>query len=84
MVEQMKLPRQRLRAMQDRWQRDYDTLESTYGDWMNDAEADGMAYIETMRNLITAIAMINGMITAHRRGDGKEPAQTQPPSSPAI
>lgn len=63
----VKLTRQRLRTMRDRWQRDYDTLESVYGDWVEYAEHDGDAYIETMRNLGTAIAWIDGMITSGLR-----------------
>jgi hypothetical protein len=70
------LSRDRLRAMQDRWQRDYDRLEAEEGDWMDpDREDHDMgSYVETMRNLATAIAMINGMITRRRRGDPPLPS----------
>lgn len=59
-----KLSKARLRTMRDRWQRDSDTLLATYGDWVKYADHDGAPYIETMRNLDTAIAWIDGMIVA--------------------
>ena len=55
------LSRRTLRAMRNRWQRDLDRLETAYP--INDWEAcDGP--VETQRNLGTAIAWIDAIITA--------------------
>lgn len=69
----MTLSRRRLRTMQDRWQRDYDTLDEAYGGWHEGQRGEDATgpYVETMRNLVTAIAEINGVINARRKGDPK-------------
>ena len=43
-------------------------MEAAYGGWMGDADGSG-SYIETMRNLATAIAHIDGLIVVRREGD---------------
>lgn len=60
------LQRRTLRAMKRRWIADYDRLIEAYPirDW-EDSDAD----IETERNLVSAIAWIDGLITAVRPGD---------------
>lgn len=60
------LPRRSLRAMRRRWEADLERLENAYPtiDWQADSPP-----IETIRNLATAIAQINGMITARRDGE---------------
>lgn len=66
------LSRRTLRAMKKRWQRDLDRLESFYVaassptmvDW-SDSEH------ETVRNLATAIAEIDGLISMVRPTDRK-------------
>lgn len=65
------LPRRRLRAMRDRWKRDYAALDAAYGDWMDEERDDHDlgSYVETMRNLATAIGYIEGMLTARRPTD---------------
>jgi hypothetical protein len=60
------LTRRRLRTMRNRWQRDYETLLASYGDW---SPEDAQPLTETMRNLATAIAEIDGIIVERRRGD---------------
>jgi hypothetical protein len=52
--------------MRDRWQRDYDRLLDTYGDWQDDAGTED-AYIEVMRNLATSIAWMEVELAATRR-----------------
>lgn len=53
-----------LRSMKDRWERDLAMLESAYP--VSDWEADYPA-LETIRNLATAIAHIDGIITGSQR-----------------
>jgi len=62
----MVIPRRSLRAMKARWERDLTRLEDGYPmpDWRG-----GTPEIETMRNLATAIAQIDGVIAAYRPGD---------------
>jgi hypothetical protein len=64
-----RLPRRTLRTMRERWQRDYDRLEQVYGSWEEGAESDGDPFIETMRNLATAIVWVDGLISSKRPGD---------------
>lgn len=61
-----------LRAMRDRWQRDYSRLRRAYEpiDW----ELPGDATVETIRNLATAIAWVDGMI-AKDSGPAPPPPQ---------
>lgn len=56
-----------LRSMKARWERDLAMLEAAYpvANW----EAD-YPELETIRNLATAIAQIDGIITGNRRTDG--------------
>lgn len=63
------LTRDRLRNMRDRWQRDYEALEKAYPEAADTFGGGDGSVNETMRNLATAIAEIDGVITARRRGD---------------
>jgi hypothetical protein len=62
------IPKRSLRAMRDRWQRDLDRLETAYP--VDNWEADHPT-LETIRNLATAIAQIEGMISAVRTTGGQ-------------
>jgi hypothetical protein len=64
------LSRRTLRAMRDRWQKDLDRLEAVYVS----ADHPTMAYYsdsehETVRNLASAIAEIEGLIAMARPGE---------------
>ena len=67
-VRKPPLPRRSLRAMKRRWTGDYDRLEEAYPvhDWEESSPAS-----ETLRNLATAIAQIDGLITCTRIGDNQ-------------
>ena len=60
------LPRRSLRAMKRRWQADLERLEAAYPakDWEGSDPA-----LETIRNLATAIAEIDGLISCRRVGE---------------
>lgn len=72
-MKDTRLTRDQLRAMRGRWQRDLDRLNAAYPE----ATADwtfSMPRLETIRNLATAIAEIDGIITSpfHCKGDPRE------------
>lgn len=65
------LSRRVLQRMQNRWEADLTRLEQHYGSASNVNAIDHGSAAETIRNLATACAEINGVITSRRRGDPK-------------
>lgn len=63
------LSRRTLRAMRDRWEKDLERLETAYDVRATGLEENDGDNTETVRNLATAIAHIEGMISQSRPTD---------------
>ncbi len=63
-ITDMALTRRSLRSMRDRWQADLDRIEEAFPD--ADLVTDNDSVSETIRNLATAVAHIDGIITNRR------------------
>jgi hypothetical protein len=66
------LSRRSLRAMRDRWERDLDRLEAAYETKVGELSENGDDSVETIRNLASAIAHVEGLIATRRTGDHHE------------